>query len=169
MRFAAHIITAAMRNARRGRPAATRALAFDELVVLAIAVAVLGKVPAIVLAPMLPSVMGLIAAFTCIDPVSVFQVCGVRVIVDGSEALTVHSSGLCLQKRIQPGTGRTGRFLVARELDRESEAVNVWASAPPPTSMRAMASAVERHQPLKNVGVFKRPRRNTRITPPLCR
>jgi hypothetical protein len=45
-----------------------------------------------------------------------------RVILDGSEELTEHSSGLCLQKRTQPGTGVGTCLLTARELDLGREA-----------------------------------------------
>ena len=88
--------------------------------------------------------MGLSAAFTwLLTLVSVPQTCGVRVIVAGSAELTLHSSGLRLQKRIQPGTGVTAWCFVASELDREGRTAVVWASDPPLTGSRAKAKAVE--------------------------
>src|SRR4051794_33457753 len=90
------------------------------------------------------SVMGLIAALTwLLTFVSVAQACGVRVIVAGSEELTAHSSGVRLQKRLQPGTGVAASCFVASELDREGRTAFVWASDPPLTGSRARAKAVE--------------------------
>jgi hypothetical protein len=112
--------------------------------------------------------MGLIAAFTwLLTLVSVSQACGVRVIVAGSEELTAHSSGLCWQKRTKPGTGLTAGFIVAREVDREGGTAIVWASDPPLTSSRARAKAAEWNQLLRKGRTFERPRRNSRIAPPL--
>ncbi|WP_052954991.1 SH3 domain-containing protein [Microvirga vignae] len=56
--------------------------------------------------------------------------------------LYLHWSGLCRQKRVQPGTGATGWFLVATGLDGEGRAAIVCASDRPPISIRAKARGV---------------------------
>lgn len=137
----------------------------DELIVLAAAIAVLGKVPVFFHAPMLEVGYGLVVAFTwTLTRTRIAQTPDVGGIVAGSEPFTSRSSSLCWQKWIQPGSLMPVRCFVGTGSNGEGRAAGVWACDRLMIKIARICN-VRPSQLLKKGRSLGRPQRGSRTIP----